>query len=1560
MANPLGVKRRRGQPGQALVEYVLIVVLVSLAVVAIITATGPALGNVFSNTVYNLVGQTVTPYSTLNATDFWKYVTAVASYTPPVQTLITNTPANATIALTSIPNTAGPSPTNTATPTPTTTVTPGPSPTPPDIAYQAPFFDQGDTRVRWQYPLTDAWAALPWTGNFYNGASWGNFTPGGVVFTKNYTWAAANPPAPTQSSDISFNWYGSPGAGVSGSGFSGVFTNTAPNSVPLEGRVYQAALVVGINDGAVFKINGSVILSIAPNGTEQRQTVKVQFPAASNYNLEVDFFGGNSGANSVQLVFSVLADTNRFPSDTSSTPSPCNWNTFQPGRSGQLSWQDSPGAYNVSSNCNLRLRGSIDISTLTKPRMVIWDKWSLGASTHVDVGIRDYTSNNDWTWVTIHTAGQVNANWQREFFDLKSFGGMNFLSGSKKIEIAYRLVNTDPMSVTSEGWYIDDIAVEQDNIDVFPIPSSDNVDGTVVGGLKWLPECGWALSSEQNHTPSGNKAFTDSPLTPYTANTDCSLNTDGVVDLTGYGGGNPSLPQLVFWDMYFLAGTTTKISVEAAPIDNRTAWQPLTPVGSVNPYIAMGTAVASWKQEVFDLISLAGQKWFFRFRILTDNGTTADGWYVDDILFRERPSDIVGVPFYEPFETVTKWTLGGTWNLTQPNGVIPAIHRSGATGLTDSPAGNYIVPSLGGSNTAQLISQINLNGTTAPMLEFWTYWKTSATANLYLEMSTDAGATWPAGQILWKRLYNDTASPYSGGNYNTNLAWTRYVVNLTPYACPTGCPNLTLRFRLEALAGSTPDDGWYIEDLSVTDNPVQVVAANAFQDNIESNVPTIGPSTNNWHAGGAWSIANNVGHNATKTWASQPSGNYTNPEDSVLELVPTLDLTGVANPILSFWNKYAVNSTSHFVLAEISTNNGQSWSTLPWVSVTGFPVVSNQTGVNLGWSRQQMDLTAYVSGVNKQIRLRFRLKALDTLTAYQGWWLDDVYVGPRNTTGYNLSFGEDFNSLNRWTTEGDWQSVNDFGAYHFDFPTDNFVPVADTYGGSSMNTQWDADYYHFFTSNFVTTGRPATATLCGPLVGSQISAVTTVGDSFVRTNNFGPTFSWTDGTPTQTTTNTKRGGVLDVAGSYLQFTVPADQNVRTMKLYMDIDSSNVTTTMTLSDGSAGPYSDTVNKASGTLQDGVYTTTYAANSAGKTLTVRVTINSLNGAGRIALRAISLAVGAPGAAQLSVPSNFVNSASSINLTTEGTSDWAFFNLTSDTDVQRKACVKSIQHVPVPTINFLWNSSNIPANGAGNSLWTTDANDYEYFMAFYTRKLVINAGTYRFWLMGADGIKLLIDGTQINPSYGGSSLPYPWKSKGSDGYIGQSPSDYFYEATIGTSGQHTIEVDFFHDTGSGILRFQMAEKSNMLHSSAAATNYTINQDTAAYLNGSITIPANAATTLNFYERFVMGSSGGNPDPIRVLTSKDGGFTWQIATVKTIAKDSSGNATGVQTVNYGYNAGDTSSPWITYQNWQLHTVDLGTDPAVRNMSIKFELDSRVSTSPADGWYIDEITVTQ
>src|ERR1041385_3471313 len=85
-------KRTDKPSGQSMVEYALIAVLVALAIGTTIVLTKGSIGNVFSNTVYNLVGQTTTPYTPPDAAQLNIYASAFMQYQATALPYKTNTP----------------------------------------------------------------------------------------------------------------------------------------------------------------------------------------------------------------------------------------------------------------------------------------------------------------------------------------------------------------------------------------------------------------------------------------------------------------------------------------------------------------------------------------------------------------------------------------------------------------------------------------------------------------------------------------------------------------------------------------------------------------------------------------------------------------------------------------------------------------------------------------------------------------------------------------------------------------------------------------------------------------------------------------------------------------------------------------------------------------------------------------------------------------------------------------------------------------------------------------------------------------------------------------------------------------------------------------------------------------------------------------------------------------------------------------------------------------------------------------------------------------------------
>jgi len=86
------LERVRKSSGQSMVEYTLIAVLVALAIGTTIVLTKGSIGNIFSNTVYNVLGQTTTPYVPPNSQTLNVYASAFFQYQASPSPYRTNTP----------------------------------------------------------------------------------------------------------------------------------------------------------------------------------------------------------------------------------------------------------------------------------------------------------------------------------------------------------------------------------------------------------------------------------------------------------------------------------------------------------------------------------------------------------------------------------------------------------------------------------------------------------------------------------------------------------------------------------------------------------------------------------------------------------------------------------------------------------------------------------------------------------------------------------------------------------------------------------------------------------------------------------------------------------------------------------------------------------------------------------------------------------------------------------------------------------------------------------------------------------------------------------------------------------------------------------------------------------------------------------------------------------------------------------------------------------------------------------------------------------------------------
>ena len=139
-------------------------------------------------------------------------------------------------------------------------------------------------------------------------------------------------------------------------------------------------------------------------------------------------------------------------------------------------------------------------------------------------------------------------------------------------------------------------------------------------------------------------------------------------------------------------------------------------------------------------------------------------------------------------------------------------------------------------------------------------------------------------------------------------------------------------------------------------------------------------------------------------------------------------------------------------------------------------------------------------------------------------------------------------------------------------------------------------------------------------VAAQISTYSVVGTGSVVTYTNDPRgATWTDGTPTVSSTNNKAGISITGTNNGFSITVPAGTTVTTLSFHVGGTTSGATLTAHLSDGSAADYTNVVSTTSGQY-DRNYTLIFSGGSAGRTLTV--TWKMTSGTGSVTLSGAAL--------------------------------------------------------------------------------------------------------------------------------------------------------------------------------------------------------------------------------------------------------------------------------------------------------------------------------------------------
>jgi hypothetical protein len=134
-------------------------------------------------------------------------------------------------------------------------------------------------------------------------------------------------------------------------------------------------------------------------------------------------------------------------------------------------------------------------------------------------------------------------------------------------------------------------------------------------------------------------------------------------------------------------------------------------------------------------------------------------------------------------------------------------------------------------------------------------------------------------------------------------------------------------------------------------------------------------------------------YSSPNSYTDSKNGNYINNATVTMTLTNPIDLSGFANPRLSYYTKFDIEDNYDYGQVEVSTNNGSTW--LPLAGNYTQPGVSPQPvgqpvydGAISSWVKEEISLATYASS---QIKIRFELKT-DGGVRRDGWYLDDIAV----------------------------------------------------------------------------------------------------------------------------------------------------------------------------------------------------------------------------------------------------------------------------------------------------------------------------------------------------------------------------------------------------------------------------------------------------------------------------------------------------------------------------------------------------------------------------------------
>ena len=315
----------------------------------------------------------------------------------------------------------------------------------------------------------------------------------------------------------------------------------------------------------------------------------------------------NSGSNEVSATTLSGIEPGGFPyaddmEDGDKWGNDLPWSlTDEDSFSGSYSFTDSPGT-NYENNLDRSLKTTVDLGPAIRPYLFFRHKYSF--ETYHDFGwVEVSVDGSNWTrlfFVTDSSLGE----WVEEELDLSAYAG-------QEIYLRFR-ITSDDNGITSDGWYIDDVAVLE-NTATTPLPFFDDFEQGAKAN--WLLSNWRRQSATDSH--SGLWSVTDSPLGNMGENVYTSLTLRGTVDLTA-----APAPWLGFW-YQFNAYNDDFLCVYVSTNGGRD-WQKIWEFGNYS-------SQPNWTYIQLDLSSYRSPRTAIRFSVEDRRYGDGNGANIDDV-----------------------------------------------------------------------------------------------------------------------------------------------------------------------------------------------------------------------------------------------------------------------------------------------------------------------------------------------------------------------------------------------------------------------------------------------------------------------------------------------------------------------------------------------------------------------------------------------------------------------------------------------------------------------------------------------------------------------------------------------------------------------------------------------------------------------------------------------------------------------------------------------------------------------------------------------------------------